>query len=219
MGFDEWMAFRDCPWCGLTHGQFNLRSKNLVVSAPTNNLHPMRCYSLLTCPACGGAVVLETDTAGGANVYGQLLAVSPEGDVFNAIEGLPDEVAIHYRDAVKVLRAGVPDAAAVQLRKTLEAAAAQYGITEKPLVRSIERLIEEGHVTKTFGDVLQHVRKVGNAGAHYNSERVDADSAAQALRFTTALLRNLFEVPHELAQLGSPTASVQLPDAAPVSTA
>jgi Domain of unknown function (DUF4145) len=65
-------------------------------------------------------------------------------------------------------------------------------------VKSIETLIEEGLVTKQFGDALNHIRAVGNAGAHATDERVDDVKATQALGFTTQLLRNLFEVPGDL---------------------
>ena len=96
---------------------------------------------------------------------------------------------------------GVPDAAAVQLRKTLKAAAAHYEATKGTLVTRIEKLIEDGHVTKAFGHALHHIRQVGNIGAHHTDELLDEDAAQRALRFTTALLRDLFEVPAELARL------------------
>jgi hypothetical protein len=61
-------------------------------------------------------------------------------------------------------------------------------------------------VPNSFGDVLHHIRKIGNVGAHQTDERVDEEGARRALRFTTALLYNLFEVPAQLAaiQNGSP---------------
>jgi DNA-binding Lrp family transcriptional regulator len=99
------------------------------------------------------------------------------------------------------MQAGVPDAAAVQLRRTIEAAAAHFGISERSLVKSIEKLIADGHITKTFGEAMHHVRAVGNVGAHASDEQVDNVTAERALTFTTQLLRNLFEVPAELAAL------------------
>ncbi|SFT12656.1 protein of unknown function [Streptomyces sp. ok210] len=101
-------------------------------------------------------------------------------------------------DAIRVLSIGVPDAAVVQLRRTLEAAAAHFQIREKVLMRSIEKLISEGYVTKSFEPALHHIRAVGNVGAHASDERVNQETAERALRFTTQLLRNLFEVPGEL---------------------
>ncbi|HEX5598817.1 MAG TPA: hypothetical protein VFX61_22775 [Micromonosporaceae bacterium] len=50
---------------------------------------------------------------------------------------LPEDVKGLFRDAEVFLGAGVPDAAPVQLRRTLEAAAASRGIRERTLVQSI----------------------------------------------------------------------------------
>ena len=115
---------------------------------------------------------------------------------------LPTDVADYYADAKRCLDADIPDAAAVQLRRTLEAAAAHYGHTERVLMQRIEALIAEGLVTKSFAPALHIVRVIGNQGAHASDERVGQETAERALRFTTQFLRNLFEVPGELALMG-----------------
>jgi hypothetical protein len=124
----------------------------------------------------------------------------PEGDTHVNISDLPDDVESYFRDAVRVLQAGVPDAAAVQLRRTLEAAAEHFGIDSGTLGQRIKKLIDDGLITKQFGDVLGHIRKLGNLGAHATDERIDEPSARTALMFTTQVLRNLFEIPAELAR-------------------
>lgn len=68
-------------------------------------------------------------------------------------------------------------------------------------MKRIEELIERGLITQPFGEALDHVRQVGNVGAHAGEERVDEETARRALRFTTQVLRNLFEVPAELAKI------------------
>ncbi|MFE5026630.1 DUF4145 domain-containing protein [Streptomyces sp. NPDC056656] len=134
------------------------------------------------------------------------LTVVPKGtEEETVIRHLPEDVKRYHLGAVRVLRVGVPDAAAVQLRRTLEAAAAHYGIKEKILMKSIEKLINDGHVTKSFEPLLHHIRVVGNVGAHASDEDVDQATAERALRFTTQLLRNLFEVPGELEALQKQT--------------
>jgi hypothetical protein len=115
---------------------------------------------------------------------------------------MPDDVAKYFADAQRVMDAGVPDAAAVQLRKTLEAATAHKGISERTLVKSIEALISQQLVTKDFSDLLHHVRKIGNVGAHHTDETVTQEELERVMRFTTQILRNLFEVPGELEGLG-----------------
>jgi hypothetical protein len=158
-----------------------------------------RYWSMVSCPRCGGAVTVET--AGPHDQSGRVLNVYPEAGADLRVEHLPEDVEGYYRDAIRVLEAGVPDAAAVQLRRTLEAAAAHHGIDSGPLVQRIKKLIDAGHITTDFGTVLDHIRQVGNVGAHATDEHVDEETARRALRFTTQVLRNLFEIPAELKAL------------------
>ena len=198
MVWDASLSFRDCPWCGLRHAQMRVLAQSQEV--PMTRSRPSRWWALVACPDCGGAVSIEHNAPNEGPAIERLASPKP-ADLETDVAHLPDDVGAYYSDAIKVLRAGVPDAAAVQLRRTLEAAAAHRGVEEKTLVKSIQRLIDEGHVTKSFGDVLHQVRMIGNQGAHATDERLDEARARQALRFTTQLLRNLFEVPAELAAL------------------
>ncbi|MGW4202753.1 DUF4145 domain-containing protein [Streptomyces sp. NPDC004726] len=157
-------------------------------------------WATLGCPACGNAVLVRHGAPDGDDI--KVYEVVPTSSHAKTdINHLPEDVARYYNDALLVLRVGVPDAAAVQLRRTLEAAAAHYEIREKVLVKSIEKLIADGHVTQSFGPLLHHIRSIGNVGAHASDARVDQETAGRALRFTTQLLRNLFEVPGELEEL------------------
>lgn len=171
----------------------------------------MRPWVLLSCPRCAGVVALDVEVVGGG--VGANAGISPGHTIHekrslpedqhqrHRVEHLPEDVARYYSDAQRVIDAGVPDAAAVQLRRTLEAAAAHKGVTERSLVKSVAKLIEEGYITTDFGGVLHHVRKVGNIGAHHTDEQLEEAEVQRALRFTTQVLRNLFEVPGELAEL------------------
>lgn len=198
MPFRGDMAFRDCPHCGLHDAQMNVLATNLESSAAGG---AYTLWSVLACPRCTGGILLENSVPGAGDA---ILRVIPSGAVVDEISDLPDDVAAYYRAAVTVLQAGVPDAAAVQLRKTLEAAAAHHGIDRGNLVSRIRHLIAQGLITKDFGGVLDHVRQVGNVGAHAGEERVDDATARRALRFTTQVLRNLFEIPAELRRLNPP---------------
>ena len=170
-----------------------------------------RAWACYTCPRCAGAVLVEvliydsTLKQPGEIKEGTLLhelQAIPSGqhDRYH-VDHLPEDIQSYFGDAIRVLDAGVPDAAAVQLRRTLEAAAAHRGIEGRNLVQRIEKMIDEGFVTRDFGDVLNHVRKIGNLGAHYTDERLTHEEVEQALKFTTQILRNLYEVPGELELL------------------
>jgi hypothetical protein len=180
-----------------------LRDAQFLVPNPNIQVVPQkgraREWSVLTCPRCAGAILLETGVEAGAVV---VVREIPEADRARHLVGhLPEDVARYYAGAVRALDAGIPDAAAVQLRRTLEAAAAARGVTKGVLVARIRQLITEGKITSEFGRVLDHIRKVGNVGAHAGDQEVDEPSARRALLFTTQVLRNLFEIPAELASL------------------
>jgi hypothetical protein len=122
------------------------------------------------------------------------------------VRHLPTDVADYYRDAIRVMQAGVPDAAAVQLRRTLEAAAAHFTdgggpINSGNLNERIERLHGAGLITGPIHGAVHHVRLLGNIGAHATDDRLDEERVQRALLFTTQLLRNLFEIPGELAAI------------------
>lgn len=206
--FDE-VRYRNCPWCGTKNVAMNTEWSDRYVRTPSVT----RSWAALTCPRCAGAVLLElmvlpdsttgTEIADYAEVV-ELNVIPSDGGALRTVKHLPENVQRFYDDAQRVLDAGVPDAAAVQLRKTLEAAAAHRNVKEKSLYASVEKLIENGYITKDFSKLLDHVRKIGNLGAHYNDEKIDVDEVNRAMRFTTQVLRNLFEVPGELDELDSP---------------
>lgn len=192
--WSEGMQYRDCGWCGLKHAQMKVMVQNAQVASASA---PQREYSIVSCPECGGITVIETVP----NVPVEKGSEPSDPNAANTIQGMPENVERYYRDATRALRANIPDAAAVSLRRTLEAAAADNGADKGVLVKRIQRLIDEGHVTKSFGPVLHQIRQVGNVGAHAGDEMLDEGTVQRALRFTTALLRNLYEVPAELAAI------------------
>jgi hypothetical protein len=197
MGFDYAWAFRDCPWCGLRDAQMTVRVADADFG--TSDGRKIRYWSFLSCPRCAGFIALETSAP---NHAPEIRSQFPEHGSEINVESLPPDVEAYYRGAIRVMQAGVPDAAAVQLRRTLEAAAAHHGVDSGALVQRIKRLIAEGKITNEFGDVLHHIREVGNVGAHAGESAVDDETAERALRFTTQVLRNLFEIPAQLKAIG-----------------
>jgi len=194
--FDEKWRFRDCPWCGLRDTELR-KISTFGTPRPDGGIE---VYTLCSCPRCAKPISFHHN--GQNESPPELFGVIPEdGEESRPVQNLPENVERYYLDARRVLDAGVPDAAAVQLRRTLEAAAAKFGHEERQLVKRVEGLIDDGLITKGFGDVLHLVRKVGNLGAHATDERVDEDTARAVLGLTTQILRNLFEIPHVLEAL------------------
>ncbi|MDC7120264.1 DUF4145 domain-containing protein [Cellulomonas fimi] len=198
MTWDDRWTFRDCGHCGLRDAHMRVLTPEPLRAKPlSQRAAPVRFYVALACPRCGGVTLIEHNDP---QAPGRIISITPSPDQDGLdVAHLPEDVARYYGDARRVLDAGVPDAAAVQLRKTLEAAAAHHGATDRVLVKRIEALIEAGLVTRQFGEALTLIRQVGNVGAHASDEHVTQETVERALRFTTLFLRNLFEVPAELA--------------------
>jgi hypothetical protein len=174
MGFEDKMAMRNCGYCGLQRAQMRVVTRDHMSQSSNSFGGQNLWHSILECPDCGRLTI---------------------------VQHLPEDVEKYLTRARRVLNAGVPDSAAVQLRRALEAAAAHFGVKEGVLDKRIKMLITQGLVTKQFGDALHHVRDVGNQGAHAGDEDVDSPTAEQAFGFTVQLLRNLFEVPGELQRI------------------
>ena len=202
------MRFRDCGWCHTVNIAMTVEWSSQHVRDSAGTLH---LWTALSCPRCGRVTSIEVLSP--APVNAQVLGINERSEVTvlnvlprtedleSTVKHLPDDVAGFFSDARKALLAGLSDAAAVQLRKTLEGAAARKGIEEKTLVQSVTKMLDQNMLTEDFRGLLTHVRQIGNIGAHYSSKVLPPEEVERSFRFTTQVLRNLFEVPGELAEL------------------
>ena len=218
LGQDESMTkfaevrFRDCGWCRTASVAMELQWSDRFILDAQQQRH---YWAALSCPRCGNVTIVgmfghdDVDTGNRTlsdSAEITVIQVLPNGEDFGiVVKHLPADVATFFNDAQRVLIAGVPDAAAVQLRKTLEAAAAHKGIVERNLATAVTKLLTEGYITQDFKGLLTHIRQIGNAGAHATDIRLTGPEVERSLRFTTQVLRNLFEVPGELAELEAET--------------
>ncbi|MBR23277.1 MAG: hypothetical protein CMF57_12705 [Leifsonia sp.] len=212
MKFAE-VAYRDCGWCRTVNVSMQIVWSDRKVKDAKNQTH---YWAALACPRCGRVTTVEMSMHGEVNTGNatihptavvEVMTVLPRSDEFGiSVSHLPPDIAGFFGDAQRALIAGLPDAAAVQLRKTLEAAAAKKGVEERNLVTAVKRLLEGGHLTQDFSGLLDHIRKIGNIGAHYTDATLSVSEVERSLRFTTQVLRNLFEVPGELEALAEEAA-------------
>lgn len=207
----SFIKYRDCPWCGVQSvAMDNVWSQSSLPSADQGS----RAWAAFACPRCAGVSLVELDiVSSGGNDIGRNREIASNMDVAEIqsipsteyqryhVDHLPKDVASFLSRSIRVLAAGVPDGAAAQLRKTLEAATAHRGIREATLVGSIEKLIEARMLTRDFGKAARYIHKLGNITGHYTDEPVSQQEAEQALRFIVEVLRNLFEVPGALEEI------------------
>ncbi len=195
MAYIDEFNYRDCPWCKTKSVAF-VKIQN--TTRFTDSKGATREWTWLRCPRCAG--VISIDTKHGINPAA-LAQVIPESRNELDVEHLPANVEEYYLNAIKALDAGIPSSAAVELRRTLEAAAKHQEVEAKTLVAAVKKLVEKGFITKSFEDALSHVRKIGNQGAHASDVSLSENDVRMALSFTTQVLRNLFEVPESLKLL------------------
>lgn len=154
-----------------------------------------REWTWLRCPRCAAVISIETNALT-SDVA--LIQVVPDHKEDIDVEHLPEDISQYYSNAITALNAGIPSSAAVELRRTLEAAAKKHEVEERTLVEAVEKLVEKGLITASFSSALSHVRKISNQGAHANDVHLSESEVRLALKFTTQVLRNLFEVPESL---------------------
>jgi hypothetical protein len=191
MAWSDELRFRTCPWCNTKDVAMIVHQNTLALITAKRT---RREWSWISCPRCAGVVSVETPPTGSSHELTIVPSSKTEGD----IKYLPDDVAEYYGNAIQVLEAGVPSSAAVELRRTVEAAAKHYKVEKHTLVESINELVTQGLITKRFGDAVSVIRKIGNQGAHASDQKLTDEEVRLALRFTTQMLKNLFEVPGEL---------------------
>ncbi len=198
MPFSSEFSFRTCPWCNTQDVSMYVKLQDVEFKVAAGG---HKQWNWLGCPRCGNVISIETSTQSK-----RIVKVVPEEPLSALkVNHLPSDVEEYYTNAQTVLNAGVPSSAAVELRRTLEAAAHHQGVNERTLVKAIEKLAEEGLITANFMGVLGHIRKVGNVGAHAGEQTLTREEVEKAMAFTTQVLRNLFEMPKELELLGMPT--------------
>jgi hypothetical protein len=208
-------TYRNCGYCRTVSVAMAVEWSSRYVKDAAGVIHPQAAMS---CPRCGRITLVNFEltsrtgdgksTLNPADEVVEVGSLPSSDDLGVNVKHLPDDIKQFFQTAQRALLAGIPDAAAVQLRKTLEAAAAAKGIQEKNLFGSVTKLLDGNYLTQDFSGVLDHVRRIGNIGAHYTDTVLTAAEVERSLRFTTQVLRNLFEVPGELEELRAESESV-----------
>lgn len=208
-------TYRNCGYCRTVNVAMVVEWSSRYVKDAAGDFHPQAAMS---CPRCGRITLVDfglesrfndgNETMHPADVVTEVGSLPSSDDFGVNVKHLPGDIKQFFETAQRALLAGIPDAAAVQLRKTLEAAAAAKGIQEKNLFGSVKKLLDGNYLTQDFSGVLDHVRKIGNIGAHYTDTVLTAAEVERSLRFTTQVLRNLFEVPGELEELLAESESI-----------
>jgi hypothetical protein len=142
------LAFRDCPWCHVSLVQMRPVMNSTLQAASGD----ARGWVVLACPRCAGLTALELTSADTAMAPGHafneqtrvgIVQQVPENEQrLHRIEHLPADVERHLDSAMIIFTVGQQDAAAVELRRTLEAAAAHKRHRRQGALNGCDRAVD-----------------------------------------------------------------------------
>lgn len=128
----------------------------------------------------------------------QLYPLAPD----RSRKDLPTLVAESYREARVCAYAGAHIATAVMVRRTLEAVTRTFDIGAKTLNAGLRAMREQGVISEELLKWGDHLRFLGNTGAHpREGEVVSAQDAQDALQFLDAIIETIYVLRPKFAEM------------------
>lgn len=137
----------------------------------------------LRCLQCGHGAVMDGDGK-----------VSPASSAGEKVDHLPPEIGKLYAEARAALGFGAPTGCEMLCRSVLGHTAHHLKWKKGTFADALDYLITEGYITTPMKPWVDRIRLHGNEVAH-EAVLIDEERAADTLRFTTQLLRVVFETP------------------------
>lgn len=189
-----------CPHCGVEKVSYELISQ--CQKKDPYSLHEIY-YQLWKCgncekPACSYSCNPMQD---GGNRIDYLYGFYPIPEMITAPYGVPENMANLYKSAKRYLRSGKDadyDAACMMARKGIELAVKEFGGSGKDLFQKINNLEEKRLIPPALRDWAQHLRDIGNNGAH--EPIVSNEEAQQADYFAEMLFSYLYSLPKRMEE-------------------
>jgi hypothetical protein len=112
---------------------------------------------------------------------------------------VPREIAAIYEEAIRIKELA-PNAFAVQIRRALEALAANKGIKKGTLQVQLNELAKKGDIPPNLARASDLLRTLGNVGAHASSQSVHPLLAHVIDEFFRAVIEYVYVAPKRLAE-------------------
>jgi hypothetical protein len=177
-----------CPHC--------LRDVRFDILAQTQ--HDRMFHQLQQCQACHEFVYRQVDI----NQPDETLAQWPPKGLRPAHPAVPAPIAADWLEAHLCLTIRAFRGAAAMARRAVQGVAVEQGAKDAPLHTQLKELKATATLHPTMVEWADHIRLLGNVGAHPGSdglETVSEDEAREVVRFLDELLRWLYELPAETA--------------------
>lgn len=153
-------------------------------------------YSVALCGRCNGPFLVRESLFG---VPGEFETVTDEKLLFPAppagtLDGVPKSALTSLEQAVRSVRTGSYDAAALMCRRAVEALCKALGATGSNLESKLRNLHDLGHIDQKLLRWAHGVRLVGNDAAHEFEQEISAQDARDILDLTEAILLYVFSL-------------------------
>lgn len=157
---------------------------------PGGEEYPPGRVSFLRCPACSSPFLMLCEVAhGGGWDAPEQLYPKDSGDLGSEV---PENVARHYSEARRCVRARAYTAAVMMCRRCLEALVADRGAGELGLFKGLKALQDRGAIDPQIVEWANELRVFGNEAAHDSSTSFLRDDAEDALIFSRAILNYVY---------------------------
>jgi hypothetical protein len=156
-----------------------------------------RYYEIQRCQACQGIVYRQTDST-----HTQVLAQWPARGILPAHPAVPAPIAADWHEAHLCLSIRAFRGAAAMARRAVQGVAVEQGAKDAKLSAQLKELEAKATLHPTMVEWADHIRLLGNVGAHPGAdglETVSEDEAREVVRFLDELLRWPYELPAETA--------------------
>jgi hypothetical protein len=191
----------DCTKCKQTTSHDVLHSSNVGDNDDDSGTHWGEIYQTVQCRGCSTiSFAVQSWNSEDTDEQHQPITFQvlyPSRTIRKPIENyyyLPPKVRIVYEETLTALSNKAPILAAIGIRAVVEAVCQDYGCTMQNLEKSIDRLVEKGHLAADQAVFLHLQRFMGNAAAHEIAAPEQAELRA-ALDIAENLLINLYVLP------------------------
>jgi hypothetical protein len=175
-----------CPHC-LSKAHFSTRA---------NQPHGSEVHTIDACHGCGRLVYRLVDSSTRRKMQWPPLGLQP------AHPSVPIPIGSDWHEAHLCQSVGAFRAAAAMARRAVQGIAIERGATGSTLNAQLKDLEAKATLHPTLIEWADHIRLLGNSGAHPGTdglETVSEEEAAEVVRFLDELLRWLYELPAETA--------------------
>ncbi|WP_244125581.1 DUF4145 domain-containing protein [Burkholderia gladioli] len=123
----------------------------------------------------------------------------PKPEKIDAPEYIPGNAARAFEEGADSLASGRPTAAAAMFRRCLEIALKQHSpdIDAWKLEKRIDKLFNEGRITKDLQEWAHRIRLEGNDALH-EEEEFTKETASEMMEFTRMVLVYLYTLPERI---------------------